>query len=117
MKFRLLATLIVVLAGVGAARAQATFPHETDNAALRYWFALAEVREPTMRPAICSERPSLAGLRGTKPNLGQFWIPTSTRFEPCSGPRSFLYAIGDSTTATGRPCPRGSLSEGGCCPI
>src|SRR5437773_621669 len=46
MKFRLLATLIVVLAGVGAARAQATFPHETDNAALRYWFALAEVREP-----------------------------------------------------------------------
>ena len=46
MKFRLLATLIVVLAGVGAARAQATFPHETDNAALRYWFALAKVREP-----------------------------------------------------------------------
>ena len=46
MKFRLLATLIVVLAGAGAAPAQATFPPETDNAALRYWFALAELREP-----------------------------------------------------------------------
>jgi hypothetical protein len=46
MKFRLLATIIAVLASAHTARAQAMFPSETDNAALRYWFALAEVREP-----------------------------------------------------------------------
>jgi hypothetical protein len=46
MKFRLLATIAAVLASAQIARAQATFPPETDNAALRYWFALAEVREP-----------------------------------------------------------------------
>jgi hypothetical protein len=45
-KFRLLATIMVVLAGAHTARAQATFPPETDNAALRYWFALAQVLEP-----------------------------------------------------------------------
>ena len=46
MKFRLLATIVAVLASAHIARAQATFSPETDNAALRYWFALAEVREP-----------------------------------------------------------------------
>jgi hypothetical protein len=46
MKFRLLATVMAVLASAHAARAQAMFPPETDNAALRYWSALAEVREP-----------------------------------------------------------------------
>jgi hypothetical protein len=46
MKFRLLATIMAVLASAHAARAQAMFPPDTDNAALRYWFALAEVREP-----------------------------------------------------------------------
>jgi len=46
MKFRLLATIMAVLASAHTARAQAMFPPETDNAALRYWFALAEVREP-----------------------------------------------------------------------
>ena len=46
MKFRLLATIMAVLASAHIAPAQATFPPETDNAALRYWFALAEVREP-----------------------------------------------------------------------
>ncbi|PYU08535.1 MAG: hypothetical protein DMG33_01130 [Acidobacteria bacterium] len=46
MKFRLLATIIAVFASAHTARAQAMFPPETDNAALRYWFALAEVREP-----------------------------------------------------------------------
>lgn len=46
MKFRLLATMMAVLASAHTARAQAMFPPETDNAALRYWFALAEVREP-----------------------------------------------------------------------
>jgi len=38
---------MVVLAGAHTARAQATFPPETDNAALRYWLALAEVQEPS----------------------------------------------------------------------
>jgi hypothetical protein len=46
MKFRVLATMMAVLAGACTARAQAMFPPETDNAALRYWSALAEVREP-----------------------------------------------------------------------
>jgi hypothetical protein len=46
MKFRLLATIMAVLASAHTARAQAIFPPETDNAALRYWFALAEVLEP-----------------------------------------------------------------------
>jgi hypothetical protein len=46
MKFRLLATIMAVLAGAHAARAQAMFPPETDNAALRYWFALTEVQQP-----------------------------------------------------------------------
>jgi len=47
MKFRLLATIMAVLASAHSARAQAMFPPETDNAALRYWFALAEVQEPS----------------------------------------------------------------------
>ena len=38
--------IMAVLASGHTARAQAMFPPETDNAALRYWFALAEVREP-----------------------------------------------------------------------
>ena len=46
MKFRLLATIMAVLTSAHTARAQAVFPPETDNAALRYWFALAEVQEP-----------------------------------------------------------------------
>jgi hypothetical protein len=46
MKFRLLATIMAVLASAHTARAQAMFPPETDNAALRYWFALAKVQEP-----------------------------------------------------------------------
>jgi hypothetical protein len=46
MKFRLLATIMAVLASAHTARAQAMFPPETDNAALRYWYALAEVQEP-----------------------------------------------------------------------
>jgi len=37
---------MAILASAHTARAQATFPPETDNAALRYWFALAEVQEP-----------------------------------------------------------------------
>jgi hypothetical protein len=46
MKFRLLATIMAVLASAHAARAQAMFPPATDNAALRYWSALVELREP-----------------------------------------------------------------------
>jgi hypothetical protein len=45
MKSRLLVTIVVALASSGALRAQATFPPDTDNAALGYWFALAEVQE------------------------------------------------------------------------
>jgi hypothetical protein len=46
MKFRLLVTIMAALTSAHIARAQAVFPPETDNAALRYWFALAEVQEP-----------------------------------------------------------------------
>jgi hypothetical protein len=47
MKFRLLATIMAVLASAHTGRAPAMFPQETDNAALRYWFALGEVQEPS----------------------------------------------------------------------
>lgn len=46
MKLRLLAAILAVLATAGGAQAQATFPLETKNAALRYWAAMAELREP-----------------------------------------------------------------------
>lgn len=46
MKLRLLATIMAILASAHTARAQAMFPPETDNAALRYWSALVEVQEP-----------------------------------------------------------------------
>ena len=45
MRFRSFAIIMAVLATSATARAQATFPPETDNAALRYWFALAEVQD------------------------------------------------------------------------
>lgn len=47
MKSRLMVTILVALASSGALRAQATSPPDTDNAALGYWFALAEVQEPS----------------------------------------------------------------------
>jgi hypothetical protein len=43
LKFRLLLTIVGVLAATGGARAQAKFPPDSDNAALRYWTALTEV--------------------------------------------------------------------------
>ena len=46
MKLRLLAAILAVLETAGGAQAQATFPLETKNAALRYWSAMAELREP-----------------------------------------------------------------------
>ena len=45
MRFPLFAAILAALATCGSARAQATFPPDTANAALGYWFALAEVRE------------------------------------------------------------------------
>jgi hypothetical protein len=50
MKFGLFVGILVVLASAGGARAQAqaTFPLETNNAGLRYWTAMAELREPTV---------------------------------------------------------------------
>src|SRR6266404_7355986 len=70
-----------------------------------------------MRRGIYSERPSLVGLHGTKQNLGRFWIPTTMHFEPCSGPRSCLHAIGDSITGTARRIPFGLVCERVCCLI
>lgn len=43
LKFRLLITIVGVLAATGGARAQAKFPPDSDNAALRYWTALADM--------------------------------------------------------------------------
>jgi hypothetical protein len=40
LRFRLLITIVSVLAATGEARAQAKFPPDSDNAALRYWTAL-----------------------------------------------------------------------------
>ena len=43
LKFLLLITIVGVLAATGGARAQAKFPPDSDNAALRYWTALTEM--------------------------------------------------------------------------
>src|SRR5215831_2220079 len=45
MRFRLLATILVLLASSCGARAQAKNSPETRNAALRYWAAIAEMNE------------------------------------------------------------------------
>ena len=45
LKFRFLITVVGVLAATGGARAQAKFPPDSDNAALRYWTALTEMRD------------------------------------------------------------------------
>jgi hypothetical protein len=45
LKFRLLVTIICALAATGRARAQAKFLPDSDNAALRYWAALAGTRD------------------------------------------------------------------------
>jgi hypothetical protein len=44
LKFRLLITIVGALAATGGARAQANFPPDSDNAALRYWTSLIEMR-------------------------------------------------------------------------
>lgn len=44
LKLRTLTTIVCVLATIGGARAQAKFPPDSDNAALRYWTALTEMR-------------------------------------------------------------------------
>jgi len=45
MRFRLLATILALLAGSWGAKAQAKYPPETRNAALRYWAAIAEMNK------------------------------------------------------------------------
>jgi hypothetical protein len=45
MRFRLLATILALLASSCGARAQAKYPPETRNAALRYWAAIAVMNE------------------------------------------------------------------------
>jgi len=45
MKFRLLATILALLASSCGARAQTKYPPETTNAALRYWAAIAEMNK------------------------------------------------------------------------
>jgi len=44
IRLRLLILIIGLLAATGGARAQAKFPPDSDNAALRYWTALTEMR-------------------------------------------------------------------------
>ncbi len=46
LKFRFLITIVGALAATGGARAQANFPPDSNNAALRYWTALTEMRNP-----------------------------------------------------------------------
>jgi hypothetical protein len=44
LKVRPLITIVCVLAATGGVRAQAKFPPDSDNAALRYWTALTEMK-------------------------------------------------------------------------
>jgi hypothetical protein len=46
MKFRLLTTILAMLASTSGTRAQVKYPQETRNAALRYWTAFAEMQDP-----------------------------------------------------------------------
>jgi len=63
MKFRLLVAILVVLATVGRARAQAKYLPESNNAALRYWAALVEMRDNplTVKP---TQKMLLAVMKG-----------------------------------------------------
>src|ERR1700751_1745971 len=45
MKRHLFATILAVLASAGGARAQARYLPESNNAALRYWAALVQMRD------------------------------------------------------------------------
>jgi len=44
VSLRLLIAIVAVLAATAGARAQAIFPPDSNNAALRYWTALTEMR-------------------------------------------------------------------------
>ncbi len=46
MRYRLLAVIVVIVAGAGETRSQSKYPAETRNAALRYWLAFAEMHDP-----------------------------------------------------------------------
>jgi hypothetical protein len=46
MKFRIWTAILMILASPCAMRAQVKYPPETRNAALRYWFAFAEIKDP-----------------------------------------------------------------------
>lgn len=45
MKFRILATFLAIAVATGSARAQAKYLPESNNAALRYWAAIEEMRD------------------------------------------------------------------------
>ncbi len=45
MRFRLLATILIMLASASRVSAQIQLPQETKNAALRYWMAFAEMQD------------------------------------------------------------------------
>src|ERR1035438_7266944 len=45
MKFRILAPFLAIAVATGSARAQANYLPESNNAALRYWAALDEMRD------------------------------------------------------------------------
>jgi hypothetical protein len=66
LKFRLLITIVGVLAATGGARAQATFPPDSDNAALRYWTALTEMRD-TVGEGETTQKLLSATIRGEIP--------------------------------------------------
>src|ERR1035438_1474554 len=46
MKHRLLAAMILIAIGAPVALPQAKYPPETRNAALRYWLAITEMKDP-----------------------------------------------------------------------
>lgn len=64
LTFRLLITIVGALAATGGARAQSNFPPDSDNAALRYWRALTEMRN---NPIIDEEPLFSATLSGKIP--------------------------------------------------
>ena len=119
MKFRLLATIMAVLASAHTARAQAMFPPETDNAALRYWFALAELWEPPDDDATrhLLEATFAGQVAWDETKLGPITDSNLDAILTMQRATKVPNAIGNSITGTGRGCLSGLGCEPGCCLI
>jgi len=106
MRFRLLATILAVLASSCGARAQAEYPPETRNAALRYWAAIAAMKElPNDAATQKVLNETLTGQASwSEKALGSILDAMQKRLEECNEPQSFLNVTGVWSTTDGANC-------------